>query len=174
MVLFLAALLLLEAMLLPDTFRADVRRHGSTWFRVTARYAFFTRTWQSGAPAPTQARRQHGRRLLFALRQAEAAQRFLLRHVQLDRLDACILLRTEDAARTSLLAGALQGLAYLPAVQRRHVRIRVLPDFFRPHSTLQTRCIIHVRMGTILLTMLMLLAFRLRQKARTAYGTSHW
>lgn len=174
MVLFLAALLMLEAMLLPVTFRADVRRHGRTWYCITAQYAFFVRTWQSGDPAPTQTSRQRRRRLLSALRQAESARRFLLRHVHLDRLDACLLLRTEDAARTSLLSGLLTGLAHIPAMQRRQVRIRVWPDFFRPHSTLQARCIIRLRMGTILLTMLMLLAFRLRQKARTAYGTSHW
>ncbi len=174
MAFFLAALLLLEALLLPITIHADVRRHGSTWFRVTARYAFFTRTWQSGDPAPTRTRRQQGHHLLNSLRHADTARRCLLRHVQLDKLDACLLLRTADAARTSLLSGVLMGLARIPTIRQQQVRIRVWPDFFRPHSTLQARCIIRVKMGTILLTMLMLLAFRLRQKARTAYGTSHW
>lgn len=175
MLIFLAALLLMEILLLPLRLQADLLHHGSTRYRVVLEYAFIRHTWPTQGQAPGEKRLHRGSKLFTALRESHEARRFFLRHVHLDKLDALLLLRTGDAAATSLLTGSLRGLvSCIPPLHRRQVRIRVLPDFFRAHSTVQVRCIIRLTLGTLLLTMLRLLAFRLRQKARTAYGTSHW
>lgn len=126
-----------------------------------------------------QLRRSRGSMLLDALRRADKARKFLLKHTHLDRLDALLLLHAEDAARSALLSGTVRSVLYcIPAVRRKAVRIRVLPEFFRAHSTVNARCIIRIRLGTIILTAMMLLIAYIReqrqQKARHAYGTSHW
>ncbi len=103
--------------------------------------------------------------LLDVFTRADRARRFLLRSTHLDALDALVLLRTEDAAGSAILTGVAQGvLNALPAVHRENVRIRVWPEFFRAHSTVNARCIIRLRLGTILLTGIMLLAAWFRQQ----------
>jgi hypothetical protein len=175
MLLLLAVLLVLEILLLPLTLQADLWHQGSTKFRVILKYAFIRHTWPSAKKSPGEKRLHRGSKLFTALRESASARRFFQRHVHLDSLDALLLLRTGDAAGTSLLTGFVRSLlCCIPPLHRHQVRIRVLPDFFQPHSTIQVRCIIRLTLGTLLLTMLRLLAFRLRQKARTAYGTSHW
>ncbi len=175
MLLLLAALVLLEILLLPLILQGDLQHDDSTNARVILRYAFIRHTWPSAKHSPGEKRLHRGSKLFTALRESPEARRFFLRHVHLDKLDALFLLRAGDAAATSLLTGSLRGLlCCIPQLHRKQVRIRVLPDFFRPHSTIHIHCIIRLTLGTLLLTMLRLLAFRLRQKARTAYGTSHW
>ena len=177
----LAILLLTTACFLPVILHADVYYHEHTRARIIVQFMLLRKEWRiSGLPgAAAQFRQSRSRLLLSALRRADKARGFLLRHIHLDRLDALILLHTGDAAHSSLLSGGLQGaLACIPATHRKAVRIRVLPEFFRVHSTLQARCIIRIRLGTIILTAMMLLAAYIRQrhvqKARHAYGTSHW
>lgn len=177
----LAILLLTYACFLPMTLQADVHHHGQTQARIIIKYTLLTKEWRiSGLPGATaQFHQSRSRLLLNALRRADRARGFLLHHTHLDRLDALILLHTGDAARSALLSGGLQGaLTCIPATRRKAVRIRVLPEFFRAHSTLQARCIIRIRLGTLILTVMMLLAAYIRQrrmqKARHAYGTSHW
>lgn len=175
MIVLMIVLLLMLALLLPVSFRLEAQHNGKTAWRATVKYAFLSRTWQSGRKASGSASRQpRGRSRLSIIRQADKARKFLLRHIRLNALDALILLHTGDAANSSLLAGSLQGIMNIPALPRNRVRIRILPDFFRGRTIWQARCIFHIRLGIILLTMLMLLASRLQQKARTAYGTSHW
>ena len=174
MVFLLMALLMLEALLLPLTLQADLYHHGSTAFRVRLQYAFLRCTWPSTGKSSGGKRLHQGSKLFTALRRSARARHFFRRHIHLDRLDALLLLRTGDASHTSLAAGVLSGLACIPAAARSNVHIRMLPDYFRPHTTLQARCIVRLRLGTLLLTMLMLLALRLQQKVRTTYGTSHW
>lgn len=177
----LTALLMMYACFLPVTIRVDASHHAQTRMRFAARYALLTKEWRfSGLPgAAAQFRQSRSRPLLDALRRADKARNFLLRHVHLDTLTALILLRTQDAARSALLTGTVRSvLACIPAARRRGVCIRVLPEFFRPHSTVMARCIIRIRLGTIILTAMMLLIAYIReqrqQKARHAYGTSHW
>ena len=167
-------LLLPLPLLMHVTVCAQVVHRGTTQFRFTWRYACFTRTWRSGQQPRRFSSAKHRQLIFSAFRHSDMARRFLRRHLHLKRLDALILLHTGDAALTALLSSSLQGLARLPARQRKSVCISVLPDFFQGRTTVQARCIIRVRMGIILLTMLMLLALRLQRKARTAYGTSHW
>lgn len=191
-------LLIAFVMLLTITIQADLHHFGTTQARICIRIAGIHKTWRlmllrteqghrlvladkdSARPLDAgQLRKSRGSMLLGALRRADKARKFLLRHTHLDRLDALLLLRTEDASRSALLAGTIRStLACIPAVRRKGVHIRVLPEFFRAHSTVNARCIIRLRLGTIILTAMMLLIAYIReqrqQKARHAYGTSHW
>ena len=174
MLLLLILLLMLEFLLLPLTIRLDVHHQKHTRIRIMMNYAFLRRTWPTAKKTPADGKRRKSL-LLAALRESAEARNYLLHHVHLDRLDAFLRLHTQDAAGTALLTGSLKNLLYcIPPLYRPQVHIRVLPDFLHAHSTLQLVCIIRLTTGTLLLTMLKLLAFRLRQKARTAYGTSHW
>ena len=179
MLYILSAALCTALCLLPVTVKAGLHCCGSARWTLRVTCAGLHRTRHSGdGRAASRLRPSRLRLLASSLRRADRARQFLLRHTRLEALDALILLRTGDAALSALVTGSLQSLAALPAVRRRNVRIRVLPEFFRPHSSVQARCIIRLRLGTIILTMLMLLAaaFRQRQmqKARNWYGTSHW
>lgn len=180
----LLMLLALYAACLMITFKVDVHHFDVTRARVRLHIAGIHKTWQlillrtaqghrlvltdEGGIRPVntgQLRQSRGAVLLDALRRADKARSFLLRHVIVDGLDGLILLRTEDAARSAILTGGLRALlCAIPAVRRRKVRIRVLPDFFRAHSTVDARCIIRVRVGTIILTAGMLFLAYLREQ----------
>ncbi len=115
-----------------------------------------------------QFEQSRGPAVLDVIARADKARRFLLRHLHLIRLDALVLLRTDNAGGSAILSGVAQGvLACLPAAQRDNVRIQVWPEFFRPHTTVQGRCILRIRLGILLLTGMMLLAARLRQQRAT-------
>lgn len=170
------------ALLLEVRIQADLRHGNGTQARLILRIAGIHRTWRlmraAGDTQVFMAREDgmhvlspgglpadRGWLLLSVFRRADAARRFLLRHVHLDRLDAQLALRTADAARTALVTGALRGIAaQLPMRWHGKVRIRVLPEFLRASSAVQARCIIRLRLGTILLTAMMLLSAYLRQR----------
>lgn len=187
----LTALWGIYAALLTVTIQADVHHFETTGARIQLRVAGVHKTWrltllrtaqghrlvlageQGVRPLDAgQLRQSRGSMLLDALLRADKARRFLLRHTRLDQLDGLLLLRTPDAARSALWAGTLQGLlGCIPPARRRHVRLRVLPEFFRAHTTLSARCIIRFRLGTILITasLLLLAWFREQQlQAREA------
>lgn len=163
-------------LLLPVTFRVDGAHQAATHLRITLKYAGFHIQWQltdtadgrrlvrmdaNGAPhpkPPNPGRRARLGLMLRMLARADHARHFLLRHLRLDLLDALLSLHTGNAANTALLSGGMDALARLPRLYRRRIRIRVTPDFFRGHTTWQLRCIIHPRLGTLILTALMLLA----------------
>lgn len=191
-------LMLLYAAFLKGTVQADLRSCETGELRLFLRIGFFrrarkyqlhrtaqghllTRTDSHGTRTvdPLQLRQSRGSLFADALRRADRARHFLLAHLYLDRLDGLILLRTGDAAASALVSGGLQGaLNGIPAVRRRHIRIRVLPEFFRAHSTVHARCIIRFRLGTIILTAGLLLAsllhqLRLKESEATNYGTSY-
>lgn len=111
------------------------------------------------------------------LRRAAGARRFLLRHLHWDEAGGLLLLRMGSAAHSALLCGAAAGLlACLPA--KRRMDIRILPEFFRAHSTVHVRCIIRLKLGILFLTAGMLLPTwlrtrRARKREERAYGTSH-
>ena len=159
----LLALLTGSACCLPLTLRADIHHHGQTQAHIQLRLAWLHKTWRiTGLPgAAAQLQTNRSRRMLALFRRADKARRFLLAHTALERLDALILLRTADAARTALLTGIIRPFVQLSGKRR---RICVQPDFFRPHSTLQLRCIIRWKLGTLLLTSMMLLAAYIRQR----------
>ncbi len=187
MLLLLFALLAVYIVLLEIRIQADIQHEDGTQARVILRLAGIHKTWRLMLTRTSQGRQVmlakndgahplsgkgfregRGRFLLSVFRRADQTRHFLLHHIHLDRLDALALLRTEDAARSALLSGTLQSIAAcLPASRRRSVRIRVLPEFFRAHSTVKARCIIHLRVGTIFLTAMMLLIAALRTQRLT-------
>ncbi len=194
----LVGLMLLYTAFLEAAVEADVRHFDSTRVQIQLRLLRWHRTWRLQlASTPqghrlildderqvrpldgAQLRQSRGLAVAGTLRRADKARGFLLKHLHLDRLDALVLLRTEDAARSALLSGTVQSiLRCIPALHRHHVRLCVLPEFFRAHSTVNVRCIIRFRLGTIILTagMLLLAWFReqhLTESEETAYGTSH-
>lgn len=170
MLMLLMALLLGYACFLPVTLQADVHYHASTRARIIVHVAGLTKTWHfSGLTgAATQLRQSRIRLLLEMFRRADKARVFLLHNIHINQLDALILLCTGDAARSALLTATIQGtLGCIPHLRRRNVRIRVLPDFFRERSTVSARCIIRLRVGTIILTATMLLIAHFRGQRLT-------
>lgn len=184
MLFLLMALLAAYALFLDVRIQADFQHRDETRARFIVSIAGIHKTWrmllartargrqvmlaQKDGARPLSSNRfrtDRGRLLWELFRRADRARHFLLHHMQLDRLYVLALLRTGDAAGSALLSGALQGIAAgIPACRRRKVCIRVLPEFFRVHSTVKARCIIRLRLGTILLTAMMLLFAYLRQQ----------
>lgn len=139
--------------------------------RLTIADAYGTRVIRPGG------RHAPGHGLTAVLRHAGGARRFFVRHLHLDALEGLLLLRVDNAAHAALLCAAVSGgLCCIPPGRRRG--LRVLPEFFRPHSTVHVRCIIRVKMGILILTAgLLLLTWigmhRPTESEESAYGTSH-
>lgn len=170
MLILLTGLLLICACYLPVRIQADVHHSVHTQGRINARFVLLHKTWHfiglSGAA--TQLRQNRTRLLLNLFRRTDKARAFLLQHLRLEKLDVLALLRTQDAARSAILAGTVQDtLTCLPRLRRESIRIHVLPEFFRAHSTLAVRCIIRLRVGTIILTAIMLLIAYFREQRLT-------
>lgn len=159
----LLALLAGYATQLPVTLETDIFHHGQTRTRHRLTIARLHKTWPITVfpAAATQFRSGRSQMLFSHFRRADKARRYLRTHARLAKLDILLLLHTGDAAHTALLTGVLRPLVQLP---RRNVRICVQPDFFHPRSTLQIRCIIRWKLGTLLLTSMMLLAASIRQR----------
>lgn len=163
-------------LLLPVTLRVDGAHETVTRLDVTLRYVKVLIRWRltdmpggrrlvrldtDGTPLPVRPHPQRRHRIGLMLRtlaRADHARRFLLRHLRLQALDGLVSLHTEDAAHTALLSGGMDALARLPRLFRSRIRLRVLPDFFRGDTRWQLRCIIRPRLGTLIITALMLLA----------------
>ena len=174
--LLVLCLLLAVMCAMPLTIRVQGAHLEETRLSILLRWFSLTRRWQlvqteSGKrlarvdadgrvqlhPPDPQRRRQLGT-ALSTLARADRARRFLLTHLRLQTLDALVCLHTDSAAHAALLSGGLDALARLPRLYRQRIRLRVLPDFFRGHSIWQARCIIRPRLGTLIITALMLLA----------------
>lgn len=196
MIWLLTALVLLGAMLLDVRAEGEIRHAADTQARLCIRVgpvhrrwtyrltrtadghrlivsdAYGTRTVRPGGRHPQ--RRSGG---TAVLRHARKAGRFLVRHLHVDALDGLLLLRMDDAAHAALLCAAVNGgLCCLPPECRRG--LRVLPEFFRTHSTVHVRCIIRVKLGILILTTGLVLLTWLRlhhptESEESANGTSH-
>ncbi len=115
--------------------------------------------------SPTDMRGSRAERMARRLLKDKRARRFLLRHTELERLDGLLSLHTEDAARSALLAGTLQGAtSFLPPSWRRNVRLAAVPAFFQPRTTVHLRCIIRVKLGTLIITAALLLLAKAGRK----------
>ena len=192
----LIILIMIILLTLPAEIRTELRHTDATQLFIRLQITGIHRTWRllllrtavghrlvldgkNGLQPldPQSFRRSRGSTLLTALGQEKSIRRYLLQHLHLQTLEAFALLRTDDAAHSALLSGALQAILSSFPSFRRKARIRIFPEFFRGHSTVLAKCIIRIRLGTILLTAMMLLAAQHRQhqkKARQIYGTSHW
>lgn len=187
MLVLLIVLLSAYSLLLEVRIQADLQHGDGTRTRFIVDIAGIHKTWQMLLARTSQGhqvmlaqedgvhplssaklRTDRGRLLWRLFRRADRARHFLLHHVHLEQLHVLALFRTEDAAGSALLSGTLQSIAAcIPALRRRNVCIRVLPEFFRAHSTVKARCIIRLRLGTIILTAMMLLIAYLRQQRMT-------
>ncbi|MBQ3157397.1 MAG: hypothetical protein IJB81_10850 [Clostridia bacterium] len=175
-----AALLLAGLLLLPMKIQTDAAVSSGFQGRATLHYAglhktlhLFSRDGQlflgdKHRARPLKTDRFSGKRkqlFCFLCRNLPLLRYNLQRRVRVHRLDALLLLRTQDAARSALLSGTLQGaLSGLPEVQQGRMHIRIMPEFFRPRSSCRIRCIISVRPGTLLLTAIRLLFAYLQQQ----------
>ena len=159
----LIALFIGYAMHLPVTLKTDIYHHAQTEIRNTLVIAGLHKTWISTGfqGAAGQLRSSRTRMLHTLFRRTERARLFLRRHTALQKLDMIVLLHTTDAARTALLTGMIRPLVQLP---RKNIRICIQPDFYRTSSTVQIRCIIRWKLGTLLLTSMMLLGAYIRQR----------
>lgn len=183
------AALLTALMLLPIRLTVDIYHAERTFSRIGLQAARLGRAWlfeavrtaqghqlivagQDGVShgvEPGQLRGSPADHMLSALRRADKARHFLIRHIHPERLDASLLLHTENAAATALLTGAMRTLTgCLPLHWREKMHVRIQPDFFREHTTIQARCILRFRLGTIIITACMLLAAIAVQRAYTA------
>lgn len=187
MLFLLIALLTSYALFLEVRIQADFQHGDGTQARFIVSIAGIRKTWrmlltrtsrgrqmmlaQEDGVRPlssAELRTDRGRLLWGLFRRADRARHFLLHHVCLEQLHVLAQLRTGDAAGSALLSGTLQSIAAcIPALRRRNVSIRVLPEFFRAHATVKARCIIRLRLGTIILTAMMLLIAYLRQQRLT-------
>ena len=150
----IATLLLAGAMLIRITLRIDLCRDGETHMRILAQAVGVHKAWTHHRAGQSAFYHQNlGSRLMQTLRRSYRARLFFLRHSAIKRLDVLLLLHTEDAAQSALVSASLQHVfACIPNLYRRHARIRVLPEFFRGHSSFRLRGIVCFRLGTIVLT----------------------
>lgn len=101
---------------------------------------------------------QRGMILLGAFLRSNHARRYLARHIHVEKLHASVQLALSDAAKTASITGLLNGLVSLiPCRYRDRVRIRIMPDFFHDHVTAGSRCILFFHLGTLLITVAMML-----------------
>lgn len=173
----------------PIYIQADLRHYHESQVQIMLRWGPIRRIWRLKLAATPQGHRilltgpdgaqhpfhpadvsgSHADRMLRALMQADKARRFLLHRTKLRTLQGMICLRTEDAAHTAIISGALQSLTQiLPRHWRHKIRLCVKPDFYRAHTTLQARCILQLHLGIIIITAGMLLASYIAMQRKPA------
>lgn len=177
MLLIPVVMLLLDFLASPLTLQAQAVHREDTLISFTIAHATFfikrqykrvktpsgsvtikvTREGSAQPVSTSPARKERLQQLFQALMSSHTARRFLLAHTQLEQLDLHILLHTSTAAQTALWAGALDALGRLPPIWQRRIRLRCLPDFFQQHTQWAGRCIIRLKPGTLLITLLRLL-----------------
>lgn len=167
--LWLLALALLSILFLPVRIQTDIYHSEISRLRVYVGFAGFHKTWMHQKRFDARGLQDTpGRQLLALLHQSRSARSYLLAHLRIERLDVLFLLHTADAARSALLSTCLQWLATIhPYYQQHRISVRILPDFFRPRSTLMLRCIIRPRLGTLLLTAGLLILHTLSERQPT-------
>lgn len=179
MVLLIILTGLLIVLLLPAELRADLHYGERKLLRLQAEAAGIRRQWlleaasdsgglrimmlnTQGKPrilAPKASSAHLAGRMLRLLNQTPRVRRLLLHQMKPAQLDVQLLLHVGDAAATALAAGLARSFAtLLPVSWRAILRLRIQPDFLSPRSALQARCIFRVRLGTIAMTALLLLA----------------
>ncbi len=154
----LLALIPMLLLLLPVTVTVFLGYEGTWRIRITASFLMLHKTWQKPSSKSDKQGPSGGglRQVSFLINTRKRTR--LLRHVRVDALDALILLHTEDAASSALIAGGLNAVARIPSLAHR-ARIQVLPDFFRGQTSLQAKCIIRAKLGILII---ILLAAKLR------------
>lgn len=116
--------------------------------------------------APSQMNTGRGKRILHLFRASPHARKYLVKHTQLVQLVIAARISASDAARTAFLTGCIRSAATLvPASLADRIRIMIQPDFAQRGTAAQADCIVHLRLGTILITGgLLLLSFLQRHQ----------
>lgn len=99
---------------------------------------------------------------------ADHARRFLLKHIRLEEATLRLRLGLADAARTASVTGLIRCLSVaVPPALRRRVTVLAQPDFLSDQVAVSARCIVRVRLGTLLITGFMAaLAFAMQRSAQ--------
>ena len=105
---------------------------------------------------PMEAPPDTGRRVRVvagAYLRSNRARAYFRGHVRLLSLEALVCIALSDAAKTALTSGLLGALSRLLSLgMQGRVRVQVIPAFFHQQTTVQARCILFLRLGTILFT----------------------
>ena len=105
---------------------------------------------------PMEAPPDTGRRIQVvagAYLRSNRARAYFRGHVRLLSLETLVCIVLSDAAQTALTAGLLGALGRLISLRMQgRARVQVVPAFFHQQTTVQARCILFLRLGTILLT----------------------
>ena len=150
---WLAAAVLAAVCMIPFSIQIDVAHSGDTKGRVILRCWKLHKTWQWERKKGESQPGSRQKMLRVLLHGDHRAWRYLLGHSRLLRMDVQAFLHTGDAARSALLSGALRSLlTCIPPLHRKEVRLQILPEFFREHSAVNLRCIIRLKLGTLLVT----------------------
>ncbi len=153
---WLTAAVLAAVCIVPFSIQIDIAHSGDTKGRMILRCWKLHKSWR-WVRKKDESQDKRKKMLRELLHGDNRAWRYLLGHSRLVRLDVQAWLHTGDAARSALLSGAFHGiLACIPPLHRKEVRLQILPEFFREHSTVNLRCIIRLKLGTLLLTAVML------------------
>ncbi len=189
LLLLLLMLLFTIMMMLPLRVQADVLHARETRIRLIMQVLCFrkalhmkladapdgrrlTLIGRSGMESSFDPQRLHSstaQKLTALFRASPEARGYLRRHVHMDVLNAFLRLHTSNAARTALLTGCFRALtAILPPSVRRIGRFSIMPDFHQGQTCFQLRCILHLRLGTLLVTAGLLLARAAGVKAMKA------
>lgn len=179
----LAALIAFLVLITPVTLRVDLRHKETTdallalrcWglgadlrFRLTTTdegHRIF-RVSRKGVEKPLRGSSGSSGAMLHAVNRAHHARRVLLRGITLLRLDMALNVSLGDAARTALTAGAIQSLwRALPCHWRRRARLQVRPDFLNGRGSVQARCMVFFRLGTMIFAATLLLLSVLAEHA---------
>ena len=171
---------LLVVCLLPVTFQFDMTHGEDSRWRVMIRCWLIHKELQGKETKDKNGQAHSRRRYLPALLQTDKrAIRYLLARIHL-QLNVQAFLQTGDAAQSALFVGALRTLcACIPSLHRKELRIQLLPEFFREYSTINLRCMFCMKLGTLILTAMLLCLkyFQTHQQKESEamqYGTSHW
>ncbi len=105
----------------------------------------------------SSAKASAGKRLLRRMGQAlwknKKVRNSLLRQIEVETLEVLLCVGLTGADKTALTTGALRtAYQLLPLRWRRHTRFQVLPDFFRQRTSFHGRCMIFLRLGTLIIT----------------------
>lgn len=163
------AVLMLHA---PMRLEVEMLYHGTLKLHLTLRWLGLHRAWrlllrrQGSAWQMVAAGQQQSDNEGTALNSsvfrsmlaAPHVRRYVLRHVRLNSCQGIVLLRTGDAALSALLSGSLRALSSaLPPLRRQKLRLQIMPEFFRAHSTVHLQCICRFSLGILASTGCLLL-----------------
>ena len=159
----IALFLILLLLMTPISCRAEIRHEHGVRFRLRLRIwgiplciDHSQTPLRPKAPSPRQLRA--GQQLLRVLPKLKRPLGLLMRQTTLESLCLHLSLSLRDPAATALGSALLAQLRLLlPKRCRERVRIAVTPDFLHDQSFWAARCIIFLRLGTILVAAAMAL-----------------